>query len=108
MFDERWTRLLSPGSRVRVAADASMFSSFFETSTFGHPAQNDQRPSEPLKSGVGNGGVLAVWSAREDRRFEQRLRAGSFDVTVERVRGRLKKGGPRHVIFLAAAPSHSA
>jgi len=32
-----------------------MFSSFFETSTFGHPAQNDQRPSEPLKSGVGNG-----------------------------------------------------
>ena len=85
-----------------------MFSSFFETSTFGHPAQNDQRPSEPLKSGVGNGGVLAVWSAREDRRFEQRLRAGSFDVTVERVRGRLKKGGPRHVIFLAAAPSHSA
>jgi len=54
------------------------------------------------------GGVLAVWSAREDRRFEQRLRAGSFDVTVERVRGRLKKGGPRHVIFLAAAPSRSA
>ena len=40
------------------------------------------------------GGVLAVWSVREDRRFEQRLRAGSFDVTVERARGRLKNGGP--------------
>lgn len=45
-------------------------------------------------------GVLAVWSAREDRKFEQRLRHGRFEVKVERVRGRLKKGGPRHVIFL--------
>ena len=49
-----------------------------------------------------SGGVLAVWSSREDRRFEQRLRYGGFDVTVERVRGRLKKGGPRHTIFLGA------
>ena len=48
------------------------------------------------------GGVLAVWTSREDRRFEQRLRYGGFDVTVERVRGRLKKGGPRHTIFLGA------
>jgi spermidine synthase len=46
-------------------------------------------------------GVLAVWSAREDRKFEQRLSHGRFVVEVERVRGRLKKGGPRHTIFLA-------
>lgn len=46
------------------------------------------------------GGTLAVWSARDDRRFEQRLRYGGFTVEVERVRGRLKKGGPRHTIFL--------
>jgi spermidine synthase len=45
-------------------------------------------------------GVLAVWAAREDRKFEQRLREGGFDVQVQRVRGRLKKGGPRHTIFL--------
>jgi spermidine synthase len=45
-------------------------------------------------------GVLAVWSAREDRKFEQRLRHGRFAVEVERVRGRLKKGGPCHTIFL--------
>jgi len=45
-------------------------------------------------------GVLAVWSAREDRKFEQRLSHGRFAVEVERVRGRLKKGGPRHTIFL--------
>lgn len=46
------------------------------------------------------GGMLAVWSAREDRKFEKRLRYGRFAVQVEQVRGRLKKGGPHHTIFL--------
>lgn len=45
-------------------------------------------------------GMLAVWSAWEDRKFEQRLRYGRFVVTVEHVRARLKKGGPHHTIFL--------
>jgi spermidine synthase len=47
------------------------------------------------------GGTLAVWSAWEDRDFEQRLSGHGFDVTVERVRARLEKRGPRHTIFLA-------
>ena len=46
-------------------------------------------------------GVLAVWSAWEDRKFEQRLRYAGFRVRVERVRARLKQGGARHTIFLA-------
>lgn len=45
-------------------------------------------------------GTLAVWSAWEDRKFEQRLRYHGFAVTVSRVRARLKKGGPRHTIFV--------
>ena len=45
-------------------------------------------------------GTLAVWSAWEDRKFEQRLRFHGFDVKVARVRARRKKGGPRHTIFL--------
>ena len=52
------------------------------------------------RSALTENGVLAVWSAWEDRRFEQRLRYAGFTVTVERVRSRLKKGGPRHTIFL--------
>jgi spermidine synthase len=47
------------------------------------------------------GGTLAVWSAWEDRKFEQRLRFYGFLVEVERVRARLQKGGPRHTIFVA-------
>lgn len=46
------------------------------------------------------GGMLAVWSAWEDRKFEQRLRWAGFTVTMHRVRARLKHGGPRHTIFL--------
>ncbi len=46
------------------------------------------------------GGVLAVWSAWDDRKFEQRLRFHGFAVEVARVRARLKKGGPRHAIFV--------
>jgi spermidine synthase len=50
-------------------------------------------------------GTLAVWSAWDDRKFEQRLRYHGFDVEVARVRARLKKGGPRHTIFLGVKRS---
>lgn len=51
------------------------------------------------------GGTLAVWSAHEDRRFEQRLKYAGFAVSVQRVRARLKQGGPRHVIFVGESGS---
>ena len=60
----------------------------------------DDRGLAAARAALKIGGVLAVWSAWEDRRFEQRLRHGGFTVAVERLRGRLKKGGPRHTIFL--------
>lgn len=60
----------------------------------------DDRGVATARAALKKGGVLAVWSAWDDRKFEQRLRYGGFTVEVERVRGRLKKGGPRHTIFL--------
>jgi len=53
-----------------------------------------------IRAALKPGGVVAVWSAWEDRRFEQRLKWAGFTVEVKRVRARLKKGGPRHSIFL--------
>jgi len=51
------------------------------------------------------GGTLAVWSAWDDRKFEQRLRYAGFAVSVEHVRARLKQGGPYHTIFVGRAPA---
>jgi spermidine synthase len=47
------------------------------------------------------GGAYAVWSARRDVKFEHRLRYNGFRVETHDVRGRLKRGGPRHIIFVA-------
>jgi spermidine synthase len=67
----------------------------------------DDRGLAAAHAALKPGGVLAVWSAREDRKFEQRLRYNGFKVEAEHVRGRLKKGGPRHVIFLGYKTSGS-
>jgi spermidine synthase len=44
-------------------------------------------------------GVLAVWSATDDPRFQRRLRRAGFSVEVERARAHGGKG-PRHTIFV--------
>ncbi len=56
------------------------------------------------KAALKPGGTLAVWSAWDDRKFEQRLRYAGFAVSVEHVRARLKQGGPYHTIFLGTLP----
>lgn len=60
----------------------------------------DNRGVTQAHTALRPGGVLAVWSAWEDRKFEQRLRWAGFTVTMHRMRARLKRGGPRHTIFV--------
>jgi spermidine synthase len=60
----------------------------------------DQRGIAAIHAVLKADGILAVWSAQDDRKFEQRLRQGGFDVQVQRVRGG-KRSGPRHTIFLS-------
>jgi spermidine synthase len=63
----------------------------------------DERGLTAIHAALAPGGTLAVWSAWDDRKFEHRLRHAGFEVEVERVRGRLRRGGPRHTIFVARA-----
>ena len=52
------------------------------------------------------GGTLAVWSAWDDRKFEQRLRFHGFNAQSDRVRARREKGGSKHTIFVGLKPTH--
>ena len=47
------------------------------------------------------GGVLAVWSSGPDPRFTQRLFKAGFDVDEIKTRANGKRGGARHVIWIA-------
>jgi spermidine synthase len=49
------------------------------------------------------GGVLAIWSAGPNARFEKRLAGAGFEVDVLRVFARKGSGG-HHVLFLAQRP----
>ena len=69
--------------------------------TSGNAGLYDDRGLAAARASLKPGGVLTIWSAWEDRKFEQRLRYNGFTVDVKRVRARLKQGGPRHTVFLA-------
>ena len=99
MGDVGVTLRSSPGRFDVILLDVDNGPSAFTES--GNAGLYDNRGVAAARAALRRDGVLAVWSAREDRKFEQRLRHAGFSVQVERVRARLKKGGPRHTIFLA-------
>lgn len=70
----------------------------------GNAGLYDDRGLAAARAALRPEGCLAVWSAREDRKFEQRLRYAGFRAEAQRVRARGKRGGPRHVIFLGVVP----
>ena len=47
------------------------------------------------------GGILAIWSAAEDRKFVKRLQQAGFAVDEVAVRARVGGKGPRHIIWFA-------
>jgi spermidine synthase len=100
--DVRVTFSSSPGKFDAVLLDVDNGPAAFAASD--NDGLYDDRGLAAARVALKMGGVLAVWSARDDRKFEQRLRYTGFAVQVERVRGRLKKGGPRHTIFLGHKP----
>lgn len=53
-----------------------------------------------VRAALAPDGVLAVWSAWDDKKFEHRMRHAGFVVETVHVRARLARGGPNHTIFL--------
>ena len=54
------------------------------------------------------GGVLAVWSSGPDPHFTRRLKDSVFSVDAVNTRANGKRGGGRHVIWLALKPANSS
>ena len=88
----------SPGRFDAVLLDVDNGPSAFTESD--NAALYDNQGVVAAHAALKSDGMIAVWSARDNRKFEQRLRYAGFSVEVERVRGRLEKGGPRHTIFI--------
>jgi spermidine synthase len=52
-----------------------------------------------------SGGVLAVWAARPDPKFTQRLRTAGFDVDEVTVRANKSRAGAKHTVWIATRDS---
>ncbi len=53
------------------------------------------------KAALRPGGVLSVWSSAPDSQFTRRLKSAGFSVEEASVRANGKRGGARHMIWLA-------
>ena len=87
----------SPGRFDAVLLDVDNGPSAFTSSD--NDGLYDAQGLAAARDALTRGGVLAVWSAKDDRRFQQRMREAGFRVEVTPVRGHQNKG-PRHVIFV--------
>jgi spermidine synthase len=68
-------------------------------------ASNDGLYSHPglaaAKAALKPGGILAIWSAGEDKAFARRLGSAGFGVEEVAIRARANGKGPRHIIWFA-------
>jgi spermidine synthase len=90
---------LSPGQFDAILLDVDNGPAAFTVSN--NAALYNDAGIENAYTALKSSGTLAVWSAREDKRFERRLRQAGFAVKVEGVSARGKSGGARHTIYLA-------
>jgi spermidine synthase len=61
----------------------------------------DLRGLSAARTALRDGGVLAVWSAKPDARFVQRLHKTGFAVDEVKARANGSRGGAKHIIWIA-------
>jgi spermidine synthase len=64
----------------------------------------DHKGLRAAKTALRAGGVLAVWSSAPDSTFTRRLRDVGFAADEVNVRANGKRGGARHVLWIATKP----
>lgn len=64
----------------------------------------DLKGLRAARAALSGGGVLAVWSARPNAAFAERLLKSGFRVTEARVRASKSHSGTKHVIWIATTP----
>jgi spermidine synthase len=92
----------NPGSFDAVLIDID--NSPAPLTTFSNVRLYDDRGVAATRASLTAGGVLAVWSAGNDRRYQRQLGDAGFKVERRRVRGAGNRG-PRFTILLATAAS---
>lgn len=60
----------------------------------------DRHGVAAVRASLTPGGVVTVWSVRDDPQFARRLRTAGFSVQRERVHSRPSKGGSTHTVFV--------
>ena len=65
----------------------------------------DQQGLRTTRAALRPRGILAVWSSGPDPRFTKRLATSGFDVEEVKTRANGPRGGPWHMIWIAAKPA---
>jgi spermidine synthase len=66
----------------------------------------DMKGLSAARAALRPGGILAVWSAKQNPKFTWRLNKSGFAVEEVRVRANESRGGTRHVIWIATRSGH--
>lgn len=107
--DPRVTLVIDDVGRV-LSSNADGFDAILLDVDNGPAALTDQRNARlylaeglaAIKRSLRAGGILGVWSAGPDRDYERALARAGYRFTVETVRARPGRKGPKHTIFVAS------
>ena len=92
-------------TRGRIVYRVNDFEGGFLTGYPELPPHDGVFPKRAAYAALSPGGVLAVWSSFPNDKFTARLRTAGFVAEEIAIRATGKRGGARHVIWIATRPA---